>query len=98
MVAALLVLAAAAAVVTLVLVGLAVARELRRTQTDQQQWRELAVGRTARAMVVGLPGGRWPSCSGCSPAFVAAAILGPGRRRAGRRRRVRRPARHSMRR
>ena len=77
MVAALLVLAAAAAVVTLVLTGLAVARELRRTQTDQQQWRELAVARTARATVVGFPT-VIAVVLGLLVGFVAAVILAPG--------------------
>ena len=76
-VAALLVLATATAVVTIALVGLAIARELRRTQTDQQQWRELAVGRTARAMVVGLPG-VIAVVLGLLAGIIAAAILAPG--------------------
>lgn len=77
MVAALVVLGLAAGIVALVLVGLAVARELRGTQTDQQQWRELAVGRSARALVVGLPA-VVAIVIGVLVGAVAAFLLAPG--------------------
>ena len=54
-VTALVVLGAAAAAATLVLFGLAIARELRRTSGDQRQWRQLGMGVGPRATVVAAP-------------------------------------------
>ncbi len=54
-VTALVVLGVAAAAATLVLFGLAIARELRRTTGDQRQWRQLGMGVGPRAVVVSAP-------------------------------------------
>ena len=70
-VGALIVLGSAAAVVTLALMALAVARELRRTASDQQRWRELAVGRGHRAVVVAVP-----AILGVSVGAVLGGIVG----------------------
>src|SRR5690606_27410762 len=48
-------LAVTAGVATLVLAGLLVVRDLRRTQGDLQQLQELGVGSSARAGLAGLP-------------------------------------------
>lgn len=68
-VTALLVLAGAAGAVTLALVSLAVARELRRTDADRRQWRQLGMVRSARAAVALVPVGL---------ALVAGALVGIG--------------------
>jgi hypothetical protein len=54
-VTALGVLAAVVGLVTVVVVGLAVARELRRTEQDQRQWWQLGLAGPERAAVVAVP-------------------------------------------
>ncbi|MGH9116509.1 MAG: ABC transporter permease [Acidimicrobiales bacterium] len=54
-VAALLVLGLAAAAVTLVVLGLAVVRELRRRQSDQRQWWQLGLARGDRMWALAIP-------------------------------------------
>jgi hypothetical protein len=68
---ALVVLGLAAALVTVVLVGLMFARELRRSDPDQRQWRELAVGRTTRAIALALP-----AVAGVLTGLVVGLVIG----------------------
>jgi len=76
-VAALVVVGVAVSFVTLVLVALAVVRELRQTGKERAQWRELAVGRAGRAVVVGLPAAVAVGF-GAIVGAVAGYLLGPG--------------------